>query len=221
MNKLNSSIGKKYKVTEIKEREYFNWSKFNAGFFGLLNPIGWIKDLVSLFNLRKLLIYALILGAVLGYGYWKGLQQKPVTLDLGYGQETIIELTKDSQLHIYKDGAVYLEDREGNKLKRISVKDIPSLKRQLAPYRFQFKPVGIIGGSLSDYGESGGEAGAGLSFFRAWRMQLETFLTNRGAYLGTSYSLEQIGLKNSGVGMGLGKGYHGDNRAIVYFRMNF
>ena len=114
-----------------------------------------------------------------------------------------------------------MEDYEGNKLKQISVKDVPGLKKKLAPYGLQLEPIGIAGFGVSDYGKSGIEVGAGVSFFRAWKIWIDAFLTNRGAYLGASYKLDDIGMDNSRLGVGGGKGYLGDNRAIVYYSWEF
>ena len=206
------------KRTSTAVSSRFEVDKFVGGFFGVFNPVLWAKDIVSLFNVRKLLIYGVILGVVAGFFYWQGLQGKPVKMDIEYGKEAYIKLD-GSYLHIDKDGLVYLEDEEGNKLKRISVRDIPSLKKKLAPIGVEFKPIAIMGYGVGEI-SSGLEGGAGVRFFRYWSWRLESFLTNKGIYLGTSYKLKAP-MQNSAVGIGAGKGWRGDNRVIVYFSLEF
>jgi hypothetical protein len=216
MSEFNSYIGKQYK----KPREYFSLRKFIMGFFGF-TPVAWAKDFISILNVRKLIIYAIIIGSIFGYGYIRGHGNTPVKIDIGYDNEAIIELTPESQLHIYRDGTVWLEDRQGNKLKQVSVKDIKGLKDKLAPIGFQLDPIAVVGAGISDYGESGIEAGAGVSIFRVWQYNLDAFITNHGYYGGVSYSLKQLNMDNTTVGIGVGKGWDGDNRGILYFRLKF
>ena len=195
--------------------EKFQWKKFFSGFVGVFDSVGWAKDIVSLFNLRKLAIYGIIIGIIFAYGYWKGQQGKPVNVNLGYGKEAMIKLD-GNYLHITKQGEVFVEDNKGIKIKQISVKDIPALKKKLSPIGLQLKLIGIVGYGVG--GENfGGEAGAGVSFFKYWKWRLEAFLTNRGIYLGTSYKITD----NSGLGLGAGKGFEGDNRVIFYYKWEF
>jgi hypothetical protein len=210
---LNASIGNVYKKNG---EEAFQIKKFVRGFGGLLSPVGWAKDFIGLFNSRKLVIYILIISCIFAYGYWKGNQNTPIKVDIGYGKSAIVKLN-GSFLHITETGEVWIEDKDGNKIKRISVKDIPSLKRKLAPIGLQFEPIGILGGGFGAKGISG-ELGAGVSWLRYWKWRLDSFITNRGIYpLGTSYKITD----NSGVGIGVGKGWQGDNRVTVYYRWRF
>jgi len=66
--------------------EPFSWSKLWEGFISFLNPTMWAKDLVSLFNIRKLTIYAVIIAGIFIYGYSIGNQNVPVKVDIGYGR---------------------------------------------------------------------------------------------------------------------------------------
>jgi hypothetical protein len=217
VSEFNAKIGKQYK----KPTENVSWAKFRAGMVDIISPVKWLKEIHSIINLRKIIIYAIIIASIFAYAYNKGHSNRPVKIDIGYGKEVVIELIKDSQLHIYKDGSVWLEDKEGNKLKQIGVKDIKGLKEKLSPIGFQLQPIAVVGYGLSDYGDSGVEAGSGISFFRFWQGNLEAFLTNKGIYGGASYSLTQLGMDNSAIGIGVGKGWEGDNRGILYFRMKF
>ena len=213
----NSSIGRSYNAPVEK----VSGSKFATGMLSFFNPVLWLKDLFSLFNIRKLTIYAIILGVIFAYGWYQGTQGKPIKMDIGYGKEALIKLNGHF-LHITKDGYVYVEDKDGNKLKQLSVKDIPYLKRKLSPFGLQLKPILVGGYGISDFGKSSPEVGVGVSWLRYYKFRLDSFLTQKGVYpVGVSYKLDGLGLENSAVGVGIGKGYSGDNRAIVYFRVGF
>lgn len=212
MSEFNCSMGKKWKY-----REQVSSKKFTSGMLSLFNPVLWLKDIFSIFNVRKLIIYALIFGFVASYFYVQGRGSKPVKIDIGYGKEAILELNeKGEYVHIAKNGSVYYKDKDGNILKQLTVSDIPGLKKKLVPVGFQLKPVGIMG---TGFGLDGlaVEGGAGISFLRYWKMEFEAFLTNRGIYLGSSYKITD----NSNIGLGVGKGYKGDNRMILYYRWKF
>jgi len=207
-------MGKKWKY-----REKVSGKKFTAGMLSLFNPVLWLKDIFSLFNLRKLIIYALIFGFVASYFYVQGRGSKPVKIDIGYGREAILEVNEQGD-HVYidKKGFVYFRDEDGNVLKQLSVSDIPGLKKKLAPVGFQLQPI-FVGG----FGISGkdikGEIGVGISYLRYWRFQLEAFITQGGIYpLATSYKITD----NSGAGIALGKGFRNmDDRIMFYYRFNF
>lgn len=200
-------------------KEKFDWKKFKSGFLTVRDPVLWVKDFYHFFNVRKLLVYLIILGVFYGVGYYKAIQQKPVYFDVSYGKE--IEIKLDGHyLHIYKNGEVWVEEN-GEKIKRITVKDIPELKKKLSPFGIDIKPIAIIGGGIGD-NKFEGEGGAGLQLLRYWKGRLDTFLTNKGIYLGLSYKLDFKNLlNNSAVGVGIGKGYSGDDRVIIYWRFNF
>jgi len=206
----------KAKVTNDNSTiEKFSWSKFLGGMFNLQSAKEWAKDIHSLFNLRKLIIVSVILAIIFGYGYYKGRMNTEVKFDLR-GQEAHIRLN-EHYLHIKKDGTADVVDKDGTVLKEIKVKDIPELRKALRPYGFKCEPIVIAGGSL---GETGGaiEAGAGISWFKYFKWNLDSFLTSRGLYpLGTSYQLTD----NSGVGLGAGIGYKGDKRVILYYKWRF
>ena len=223
--KTNSSIGRKYKLTEVKEREFFSVSKFVSGMFGLFSPSDWGKDLASLFNIRKLLIFALIIGAIFGYGYWQGKINQNLLIDIGEYKDSYIKLLDDNVLHIDENGTVTIEDADGNVLKRLKSKDLDALKKQLKPFGFELSPIGVIGIGGSTDGSIDGEGGIGIRWFRAWRINFESFLTNKGIYpLGISYKLDGIGLKNSSFGIGAGTSYDNflqDKRLLAYFSIKF
>ena len=215
MSKLNASIGKTYK--KDTGEEVFTWRRFGSGFFGLLDPIGWAKDFIGLFNVRKLVLYGIILITVATYFFVQGKKGLPVKVDIGYGKEAIIEINKEGDhLYIDKKGYVYIRDKNNDILKQVSVKDIPGLKAKLAPIGFQMQPIFVGGVGLGLEGATG-EVGAGVSFLRYWKMQLEAFLTQKGVYVGSSYKITD----NSGAGLAFGKGWKGDARMMFYYRFNF
>lgn len=50
-----------------------------------------------------------------------------------------------------------------------------------------------------------------------YNLNLSKLSTTEGIYAGTSYKVT----KNSSLGLGIGKGYKGDNRTLLYFRTEF
>jgi uncharacterized membrane protein len=218
--KLVDYITKKYPSTSTTGGESFNPSKFLKGFI-LTDPVLWTKSIFEIIDLRKIIIYLVIACMILGYGYYAGWQHRPVKVELGYNKEVIMVLDGGQQLHIDKKGNVFLEDtKTGKIIKQISVKDIPNLKDKLAPYGFQLKPFIMAGASYGTGGEGGMEVGAGVSFFRAWKMELDAFITTHPAiYVGASYMITD----NAGVGIGVGQSLKDmdDQRIIIYGKMKF
>jgi len=204
------------KLYKDPNREQINWAKFRAGMFRLTDPVSWLKTLSGWFNIRNIIIAGLLFGAIWGHGWYRGRMGAPVKIDIGYGKEAIISLN-DSFLKIEKDGSVYVEDKQGNRIKQITVKDIPQLKRKLSPIGFQLDPIFVAGGSVGESG-MGWEVGAGISWFRYFRANLDSFLTTRGIYpIGISYRITD----NSGAGLGGGLGYKGDRRIMLYYKFKF
>jgi hypothetical protein len=205
------------KVKEV--RESFNWRKFSKT-FALFDPIEWIKSLkeIGILDVRKWIMIGIIVGIVFSYGWYQGKQGKDVKfMNFKYEEEFHVKLY-EYFLHKPKNSHnLLVADEHGNTLKTIAVKDIPELKKALRPIGFQLQPILVTGYGVSDFGNGGVEVGAGASFLKYWKGRLEAFLTQRGIYLGTSYMITD----NSGLGLGAGKGYHGDNRAMIYFRTKF
>jgi hypothetical protein len=212
-----AELNKKKQELLKQGKEVFEAKKFWSGFFGLFSPVGWAKDIIGLLNVRKLVLYALILGSVAVYFYVQGKGETPIRTNINYEEELNINLNGE-YLHKPKfSNDIYIKDTETGKIiKQLKAKDIQGLKKKLSPIGFELQPIFMGGIGI---GESGveGEVGAGVSFFRYWKMQLEAFLTNHGIYVGTSYSITD----NSGAGIGVGKGYRGDDRIILYYRFNF
>ena len=220
----NSSIGNIYKKDGT---ESFQAKKALTGLFAIRSGVQWSKSIKEIIDIRKIIIYMTIIGLIFAYGFFQGRINAPVKVDLGHGKEAFIRLN-GNYLHIGKDGYLWIEDKEGNKLKQIQVKDIPALKKKLSPIGLQFVPIAVLGAGFGERGDGAVEAGAGVSFARFWKWRLDAFITSYPAvYLGTSYKLDGIGLKNSAIGVGIGRGFknwqldQSDTRAIIYFRIRF
>jgi hypothetical protein len=195
--------------------ECFNKEKAITGLTNITNKVLWMKDMASIFNLRKLIIIGVILGVVFGYGWFKGRQGAPVHFDMR-GKEATIQLN-EHYLKIEKDGTAKVIDKYGKVLKTIRVKDIPELERALRPFGFIIEPIVVAGGSIGETG-AGVEAGGGISWFKWYRSKLDAFITSKGVYpLGVSYSITD----RSGMGLGMGFGYKGDRRIIFYYKWRF
>ena len=225
MSEFNATIGKKYKLIEVKEKEPFSANKFFDGLFGLFSGVGWGRDLSGMFNIRKLIIYALIIVSIFSYGWYQGKINQPLKIDIGDYQSAQIKLHNGYVLFIEKDGTATIRDEKGNIIKQLKNKDLDALKDKLKPYGFELSPIAIGGVSGGIDGDISGEMGIGLRWFRAWKINIESFLTNKAIYpLGLSYSLTGMGLDNTSVGIGVGTSYEKfleDKRIIAYFSIKF
>ena len=209
---LRSKIAKHISKTA---KEKFDSKKFTKGMFHLTDKVAWAKDIYHLFNIRKLIIYALIVGSIYGYGWYKGRINSPVVFNME-GKNAYIKLN-DHYLHIKPDGTADVVDKDKKTiLKEIKVSDIPELRKRLKPIGFQLKPIGVLGFGVGK-NKTKFEGGAGISFLKYWKWRLDAFLTNMGIYLGTS---RKVSL-NSALGIGVGKGYKGDNRILFYYSWSF
>jgi len=210
---------KKIKALDIPKvsEEVFSWKKVAKGMFSLFDPVEWAQTLreVGITDVRKWIIFAMLLGSIYGYGYLKGVKNKPVHLDM-HGKEVHIDIN-DHKLHILPDGSAQVEDHQGNVLKTIKVSDIPELKKALKPIGFYIKPFVTAGYGVSTDGESGTEAGLGTSIYKFYRLNFNSWLTNRGIYLGTGYQITE----NFDALLGGGKGYEGDTRVYLGGKWKF
>ena len=199
------------KEYDAKTNPEESWSlfKFISGMFHVVDSVKWSKDIASIFNIRKLIIYALVLGSIYGYGYIKGIRNKPVHFDMR-GKEATIKLN-EHYLHILPDGSAQVVDKDGKVLKTIKVSDIPELERKLRPIGLDIRPFVTMGGSVGT-GEKtmAGEVGIGTQVFKIYKVHLDAFLTNIGAYVGADYQLTE----NFSALAGIGKGYSGDDTRV-------
>jgi hypothetical protein len=206
---------KKALIAIASKTEAVDSHKLANGLLNVTNPVLWLKDIVGILSIRKLIIYALILCGIYGWGYFKGIKNKPVHFNLE-GKEATISLNAH-KLHILPDGTAQVEDKDGKVLKKIAVRDIPELKKALMPIGVDIKPFFTAGYGASTKGQSKMEAGIGTSFFKFYKIHLDTWLTNGGIYLGADYRLTD----NFGAILGAGKGFAGDNRVYLGGKWNF
>lgn len=200
----------------VNPSETFSSVKFKR-VFSLLDPVEWIKSLkeLGILDLRKWIIFALIAGCIYGWGYVKGIGNKKVTLDL-HGKEVTIALNEHF-LHILPDGTAQVEDKDGKVLKIIRTKDIPELRKALKPIGVDIKPFFTAGLGSGAISKTRFEAGVGTSLFKIYKVHIDTWATNLAIYLGADYQVTT----NSGVLLGLGHGYKGDQRVYLGWKWNF
>ena len=214
LSELNASIGKIYKKDN---KEKFDWKKFRK-IFDLGDKVEWIKSIKEIIDLRKLTIYGIILGAVFAWAYFQGKRDTPIKINLDYAKEFKMKINGHYLVKPKNSQNIRIEDKEGNLIKQLKVKDFPLLAKKLKPIGFILEPVGIVGIGTGTTSGSGMEFGAGVSWLKCWKWKIDSFLTSRGIYpLGTSYQITD----NTGIGLGIGKGWTGDNRVILYGRIKF
>jgi len=213
-------ISQKEYDDKMYPKETWDVKKFANGMLSIFSPVEWAKDIYSLLNVRKIIIYLIIIISIFGYGYMKGVKGKPVHFDVE-GKEAYIKLNGET-LHIKSDGtAEIIDTKTGKKIKDINVKDVKDLDKFVTPVAFQFKPVGVVGTGFGG-GKAGIEGGVGISWLRAWYTSVESFVTNRAVYpVGVSYKLDKIKMPNSAIGIGVGMRYDKSIRTIFYYRWSF
>ena len=217
INKRIAELKKEKKTLLNTNKEFFNGKKLAIGLFNILDPVAWAKDLVGLLNVRKLVIYGIILASFAGFFYNKGKADTPIRMNLEYTRKFELPLNGETLLKPKNSNDVYIVDtKTGKVLKHLRAKDFPQLREKLKVFEFKLRPIFVGGIGIGELGVEG-EVGAGVSFFRWMRIQTEAFLTMRGIYAGVSYNITD----NSGVGLGAGRGFKGDDRVMLYYRTNF
>jgi len=206
------------KQANNKSEEKFLISKFAAGMLDVFSPVGWAKDIYSLLNLRKLIVYTIIIISIFGYGLYRGKINKPVQFNLNYEAEMTIPVPNEAKA-FYKpknSSEAYWLMEDGSK-KVIIVKDIPELRKALKPFGLDIRPFVTAGGSLGQTGAKA-EAGIGLQYFKWYIVYLNAFLTNVGLYpAGVSYRITD----NFDILGGYGYGYKGDQRFFLGGKWRF
>ena len=225
--------------TEIKElkkkrkilanntsKEGVDGKKFARGMGNFWNPVLWLKDISSIFNIRKLIIYTLIFGLVFGSGYFKAWRSKPILVN---AKDTIIETTisegieKGDVLRIeIKNGRMYYQFRRKTGINSqrfpITNKDLPKLK----PYGIKLKPKAFVG-----FGTGGPAVGIGVELAHFWRFNLDLFgMSDKAIYMGVSYDLDTASdglFANSSIGLALGQSMVNatDKRVMLYWSIKF
>ena len=181
-------------------------------FIKFLSLIHWKED-IKYFKSKKILIYVVIAGLIYLGAYWHGCtKSRDVKIPVGVNEI----------IHVKKSGDVQFETKEGKVFHVVSKDDMNVLKGELSPFGFQFKIIGVVGSSFGT-GTDKFEGGAGFSWLRLWQVDADTFVTNAGIYpLGVSYSLKALHMPNTGIGIGVGKGFKAsETKSILYLRVNF
>ena len=205
---IKQLMKKRKELANNTPKEQVDSKKFAHGMGNFWSPVLWLKDIASIINIRKIIIYALVVGSIYGYGYIKGVRGKPVHFNLE-GKEATIALNKHF-LKIEKDGTAKVVDESGKVLKTIKTKDIPELQKALKPIGVDIRPFFTTGIGVGNK-KIQHESGIGLSLFKFYKIHMDTWLTNYGIYLGSDYQLTD----NFGLLGGAGKGFNGDSR--IYF----
>lgn len=202
-------------------KEDVNGRKFFNGMLNVLNPVQWLKTITMFFNLRILLIVAIICGVM----WFKGYQHKPVMVNCkDFVVETVVTagLNRGDTLRIKSSrGHMYYQfiHKDGTKSKEwvVRQKDIPMLK----PYGIELKPKFFAG-----FGTDGPAAGVGVELAHFWKLNLDAFfMSDLALYLGISYDLESSNrfLSNSAVGLAIGKSIKNVDKTniMLYWSIKF
>lgn len=191
-----------------KKRETFSFKKFISG-LDLFDAVGWAKSFIYTF--KSLIIVGLVIGLILGVGYFHGRKNAPVQVDMA--DTKIIMVGHDNEKHILeiKDGQMKFDGRP------VKVGDIPSLK----PYGIELHPKAIAG--ITSSGNP--TAGVGLEFAHFYRFNADLLALYQFLGIGISYDLRLDGpikIDNSSLGLGIGKDFEsGGNAVILYYGLNF
>lgn len=203
------------------QSETFSLAKFLEGMLSVLNPVNWAKDFAGLFNIRMLIIYALIGGA-----FWFGLRDRIPVFNFGpnslQGKSFSILLpgTPDTLKLDTAGHVTIVNTKTGSRVGTVEVKDIQGLNEAIHPVGFELKPF-LVGGM--GMGQSGGhfDVGAGAHIFHIYNWQTDVMATSSGAYLGESYRLSKFLNGNTSVGIGVGPQWKGGIGALVYMTIDF
>lgn len=178
-----------------------------------LSLVNWKAD-IAYFKTKKLLIY-IVITSLLVIGSWVHGYNKPKDVKIPVGVNEII--------HVKKSGDVQFETTDGKVFHVVSKTDMSILKGELSPFGFQLKFIGVVGSSFGTGGDKF-EGGAGISWFRIWKCQLNSYITNAGIYpIGISYNLSFLHLPNTSIGIAIGKGFNknGETKIMPGITVNF
>lgn len=216
------------KVIQINNPvEPFSFRKFLSGLFNAFHPTLWAKDIASLFNIRKLFLYVLVVLALFGYGFFKGKSTKPVVIDSkDFVSDVIIKEGNNAgdTLEVASKGGrltYQFISKTGEKghIYTVTEANIPLLK----PYGFDFKPKLFLG-----YGTKGPAIGAGIQVAHVYKIDIDLFaMSDKAIYAGLSYDLSSTNTKswvnNSSVGLAVGKGFSSANdmRVMMYWSLKW
>jgi hypothetical protein len=206
---------------KINPPEPFSVKKLFKGMATINSKVLWSKDITGIFNLRKVIIYSVVILAIFGYGLWKGKRNTPIILPIN--ESFLMKIDETHYLHWNKEeNSLHVQENPDDKapghITILTIKDIPALYTKLKPIGLQFKPFFTAGGSIGDKKITGVEAGAGIDFFKFYKLRLNAWLTQMGVYAGPSYQVTN----NFGLLGGVGKGFsEGDSRVFLGGKWNF
>lgn len=205
-------------ITKVKDTafEKFDSKKLRAGLFRINDKVSWVKDIVSIFNVRKLCILLLIAGVVYGVGLYRGKLGKPINVDLNYEKSFTLQLNGQT-LHKPKNSSeLELRDKKGNKIKTITAGDVKELQRKLSPFGFILEPYFSTGIALTDKGIKQ-DTGIGINWLKFYKWRIGNWLSNNGIWIGVDYKLTE----NFAIGGGYGKGYKGSGLVGIRGQFKF
>lgn len=191
-----------------KKSETFNLQKFVSG-LSLTSQVGWAKT--AALSFRMVIVAGLIAAGTFGYGYWRGLKNRPVQVDLHNAH--IVLKNGDGKTHdlIIKDGQMIFDGRP------VKVGDLPQLK----PYGIGLKPKLAAGITTS----GNPAVGLALEVARVWNWNLDILALYKFLGIGVSYDLhfeKPIFVDNTSIGLGIGRDFDTNaTEAILYVTINF
>ena len=206
------------------QNEKFDTKKLLTGITSIVRTDLWGKTISHELSIRtwlvRLGIIGVIIGVIYGYGWWRGTQGVQPILDWR-GKEEWVSLN-EHYLHICKDGTMEVMDKDKKTiLKKITVKDLANLKKNLRPYGIDVKLMGVTGVGVGQTIDK--EIGVGLNILKFYDWRAGICATQKGAYIGVDYKLEKWikWMHNSYIGAGYGRGYVGDSRILTKFSWEF
>jgi len=211
----------------------FKKQKFKAGMLRLTNKVDWAKDIISIFNVRKLIVYIIIMGLFASYFYWAGKKDTPLTIDnsiIAYEKSLTIELDKgeinkldkpairkppNANAFLYYD---IVNKKYGRELKGGALKEF---EKKYKPYGFENRLIGVAGVGISRDDVSG-ESGIGFRYFRLWRIRGELVITDKGFYpISLSYKPDWF-FSNTSLNVSGGKAWKtSSNRRMFSINVEF
>jgi len=210
MNKKEEIKKLKLKIKELKKQhdDYFNLEKFIRG-LNIFSGRFWGKFLYNqIHNLIMILFLLLIFFLGTAIGWFGGVKNKDIEIGCNDTPKIEFRIDGDDRIHTFqiKDHKLYI-DGVAKK-----VKDIPELK----PYGIDIKPKLFVGYSKKE------DMGVGTEIAHLWNFSFDMFGTRYGLFAGVSYDLDVKFLRNTNIGIAIGKDWDFENTlGMIYFSIRF